>query len=314
MDRITAITVFVEVADRGSLTAAADALSMSRAMATRYLAELESWLGARLLHRTTRRLSLTAAGEAALARCRSILDLGADLRAALASPDAAPHGQIRITCSTSFGQSHLAAAVADYVRRYPGTAVDMLLIDRAVNLVEDRIDLAIRISNELDPGLIARRLSVCRSVLCAAPAYLAARGIPQRSEDLATHNCLTHHYVGRSLWSVERDGETSTVAVGGTISANDATALLQAVLAQAGIAMLPTYMVAPLLTSGELVVVLPDYTLKAMGIYGVYASRRQMPLIVRSFLDFLAARFGDEPEWDRALDRSGVAARSGDAT
>ncbi|MCI4568889.1 LysR family transcriptional regulator [Lysobacter sp. CFH 32150] len=301
MDRITAINVFVEVADRGSLTAAADVMSMSRAMVSRYLAELEDWLGARLLHRTTRRLSLTPAGEAALARCRTILELGEDMRAALASPDAAPHGQIRITCSTSFGLSHMAAAVADYVARYPGTAVDMMLIDRAVNLVEERIDLAIRISGELDSGLIARRLSVCRSVLCASPAYLAAHGVPQRPEDLATHNCLTHHYVGRSLWHLQRDGETASVAVSGNISANEATVLLQAVRADAGIAMLPTYLVAPLIAAGTLAVVLPAYALDAMGIYGVYASRRQMPLIVRSFLDFLAARFGEDPEWDRVF-------------
>jgi DNA-binding transcriptional LysR family regulator len=304
MDRITAINVFVQVADRGSLTAAADALAMSRAMVSRYLAELETWLGARVLHRTTRRISLTPAGEVALARCRTILELGEDMRAALADPDDAPHGQIRITCSTSFGLSHMAGAVADYVARYPGTAVDMLLIDRAVNLVEERIDLAIRISSELDASLIARRLSVCRSVLCASPAYLAAHGKnPQRPEDLATHNCLTHYYVGRSLWHLQRDGETASVAVTGNISANEATVLLQAVRAHAGIAMLPTYLVAPLITAGELVIVLPDYTLDTMGIHGVYASRRQMPLIVRSFLDFLAARFGEEPEWDRSLQK-----------
>ena len=303
MDRITAIKVFVEVADRGSLTAAADAMSMSRAMVSRYLAELEDWLGARLLHRTTRRLSLTPAGEAALARCRTILDLGDDMRAALANPDAAPHGQIRITCSTSFGLSHMAAAVADYVARYPGTAVDMLLIDRAVNLIEERIDLAIRISGALDAGLIARKLSECRSVLCASPAYLAAHGVPQRPEDLATHNCLTHHYVGRSLWHLQRDGQTVSVAVSGNISANEATVLLQAVRADAGIAMLPTYLVAPLIAAGSLALVLPAHALETMGIYGVYTSRRQMPLIVRSFLDFLATRFGEDPEWDRMLER-----------
>jgi DNA-binding transcriptional LysR family regulator len=303
MDRITAINVFVQVADRGSLTAAADALSMSRAMVSRYLVELEAWLGARLLHRTTRRISLTPAGEVALARCRAILELGEDMRAALANPDDAPHGQIRITCSTSFGLSHMAAAVADYVARYPGTAVDMLLVDRAVNLVEERIDLAIRISSELDASLIARRLSVCRSVLCASPAYLASHGMPQRPEDLATHNCLTHYYVGRSLWHLQRGAETASVAVSGNISANEATVLLQAVRAHAGIAMLPTYLVAPLITAGELVVVLPEYTLDTMGIHGVYASRRQMPLIVRSFLDFLAARFGEEPDWDQSLQK-----------
>ncbi|MEH6413479.1 LysR family transcriptional regulator [Pseudomonas sp. CGJS7] len=301
MDRFTAINVFVQVAERGSLTAAADALSMSRAMVSRYLAELEDWLGARVLHRTTRRISLTPAGEAALARCRSILELGEDLRAALVDPGDAPHGQIRITCSTSFGLSHMAAAVADYVARYPGTAVDMLLIDRAVNLVEQRIDLAIRISGELDPGLIARRLSLCRSLLCATPAYLRTHGLPQRPEDLAAHNCLTHHYVGRSLWRLHGEGRIATVAVSGNLSANEATALMQAVRADAGIAMLPTYLVAPRIVSGELAVVLPAYAPEPMGIYGVYASRRQMPLIVRSFLDFLAARFGETPQWDRDL-------------
>jgi DNA-binding transcriptional LysR family regulator len=298
MDRITAITVFVEVADRGSLTAAAEALSLSRAMVSRYLAELEQWLGARVLHRTTRRISLTPAGEAALARCRTMLELGEDMRAALASPDDAPHGRIRITCSTSFGLSHMVVAVTDYLARYPGTAVDMLLVDRAVNLVEERIDLAIRISRQLDPGLIARKLSVCRSALCASPGYVQRHGLPQRPEDLASHNCLSHHYVGRHLWHLERDGQRTGVEVGGNLSANDAIALLQAVRADAGIAMLPTYLVAPMLRSGELITVLPDYALDTMDIHGVYASRRQMPLIVRSFLDFLAARFGDEPAWD----------------
>ena len=237
MDRITAITVFVEVADRGSLTAAAEALSLSRAMVSRYLAELEQWLGARVLHRTTRRISLTPAGEAALARCRTMLELGEDMRTALASPDDAPHGRIRITCSTSFGLSHMVVAVTDYLARYPGTAVDMLLVDRAVNLVEERIDLAIRISRQLDPGLIARKLSVCRSALCASPGYVQRHGLPQRPEDLASHNCLSHHYVGRHLWHLERDGQRTGVEVGGNLSANDAIALLQAVRADAGIAM-----------------------------------------------------------------------------
>ena len=272
---------------------------MSRAMVSRYLAELENWLGVRVFHRTTRRLSLTPAGEAALSRCRAILALGEDMRTALADPDDAPHGRIRITCSTSFGLSHLATAIADYVARYAGTAVDMMLMDRALNLVEERIDLAIRISGELDAGLIARKFSVCRSVLCASPDYLDTHGVPLDPADLAVHNCLTHHYVGRSLWHLKRGGETTPVAVDGNISANEATALLRVVAANAGIAMLPTYLVSPLIRAGELVVVLPDYSVDAMGIYGVYTSRRQMPLIVRSFLDFLTARFGEEPEWDR---------------
>jgi DNA-binding transcriptional LysR family regulator len=291
MDRITAMHVFVEVVERGSLTAAAEALEMSRAMVTRYLAEVERWLGARLLHRTTRRISLTAPGEAALLRFRQMLAIGDELHGELATDNPEPHGLIRVTASVSFGQIHLAAAVADFVKRHPLTRVELLLVDRVVNLVEERVDIAVRISRAIDPALIARWLAPCRSVLCAAPSYLAERGTPTTAEELASHNCLTHHYVGRSVWHLQRDGRAIAVAVGGNISANEASLLLEAVRAGAGIAMLPTYQIAPLLRSGELVEVLPDYDVEGLGIHAVYASRRQLSTIMRSFLDFLVERF-----------------------
>lgn len=291
MDRMMAMNVFVEVVERGSLTAAADALDMSRAMVTRYLAEVERWLGARLLHRTTRRISLTGPGEAALLRFRQMLAIGDELHGELATDNPEPHGLIRVTASVSFGQIHLAAAVADFVKRYPLTRVELLLVDRVVNLVEERVDIAVRISRAIDPALIARRLAPCRSVLCAAPSYLAERGAPTTADALAAHNCLTHHYVGKSVWHLQRDGRAIAVAVGGNISANEASLLLEAVRAGAGIAMLPTYQIAPLLRSGELIEVLPDYQVEGLDIHAVYASRRQLPTIMRSFLDFLVERF-----------------------
>ena len=296
MDRMTAINVFVEVVERGSLTAAAEALEMSRAMVSRYLAEVERWLGARLLHRTTRRISLTGPGEAALLRFRQILAIGDELHGELATDNPEPHGLIRVTASVSFGQIHLAAAVADFVKRYPLTRVELLLVDRVVNLVEERVDIAVRISRAIDPALIARRLAPCRSVLCAAPSYLAERGAPATADALAAHNCLTHHYVGKSVWHLQRDGRAIAVAVGGNISANEASLLLEAVRAGAGIAMLPTYQIAPLLRSGALIEVLPDYQVEELGIHAVYASRRQLPTIMRSFLDFLVDRFAS-PEF-----------------
>ena len=296
MDRMTAMNVFVEVVERGSLTAAAEALEMSRAMVTRYLAEVERWLGARLLHRTTRRISLTGPGEAALLRFRQILAIGDELHGELATDNPEPHGLIRVTASVSFGQIHLAAAVADFVKRYPLTRVELLLVDRVVNLVEERVDIAVRISRAIDPALIARRLAPCRSVLCAAPSYLAERGAPATADALAAHNCLTHHYVGKSVWHLQRDGRAIAVAVGGNISANEASLLLEAVRAGAGIAMLPTYQIAPLLRSGELIEVLPAYQVEGLGIHAVYASRRQLPTIMRSFLDFLVERFAS-PEF-----------------
>ncbi|WMJ67700.1 LysR family transcriptional regulator [Stenotrophomonas sp. 24(2023)] len=296
MDRFTAMTVFVNVAERGSLTAAADALDMSRAMVTRYLAQVEQWLGVRLLHRTTRRTSLTSAGEAALQRFRQMLEIGADLQSELASDDPEPHGTLRVTASVSFGQSHLARAVAGYVQRHPAARIELLLVDRLVNLVEERVDLAVRIARRVDPGLIARKLATCSSVLCATPAYLQARGTPQVPEELATHNCMTHHYVARSVWNLFRGGRTISVAVGGNISANEASLLLEAVRAGAGIAMLPAYQVAPLLRRGELVQLLPDYDLEELGVHAVYASRRQQPAVLRCFLDYLVECFAS-PEF-----------------
>lgn len=298
MDRLKAMQVFVEVADRGSLSAAAVHLDMSRAMVSRYLAEMEQWVGVRLLHRTTRRLSLTPAGGETLPRCRQMLDMVGDLHSAVATPEDTPRGLLRITTSMSFGARLLAPAVTDYVKRHPGTSVDLMLVERAVNLVEERVDLAVRITNDLDPNLIARKLAVCRSVVCASPEYLAREGAPARIEDLSLRNCLTHSYFGKSLWRFERDGEPVDVPVSGSISANEVSVLCSAAVEGAGIAMLPTYYAAQYIASGKLQVILPQCKPPELGIYGVYVSRRQMPLILRSMLDFLVERLGSAP-WDK---------------
>jgi len=298
MDRLKAMQVFVEVADRGSLSAAAVHLDMSRAMVSRYLAEMEQWVGVRLLHRTTRRLSLTPAGAETLPRCRQMLDMVGDLHSAVATPEDTPRGLLRITTSMSFGARLLAPAVTDYVKRHPGTSVDLMLVERAVNLVEERVDLAVRITNDLDPNLIARKLAVCRSVVCASPEYLAREGVPARIEDLSLRNCLTHSYFGKSLWRFERDGEPVDVPVSGSISANEVSVLCSAAVEGAGIAMLPTYYAAQYIASGKLQVILPQCKPPELGIYGVYVSRRQMPLILRSMLDFLVERLGSAP-WDK---------------
>ncbi|AMD48232.1 LysR family transcriptional regulator [Bordetella holmesii] len=300
MDRLKAMQVFVEVADRGSLSAAATQLDMSRAMVSRYLAELEEWVGVRLLHRTTRRLSLTPAGAETLPRCRRMLDMVGDMRDAVATPEAMPRGMLRMSASPSFGNSQLVPVVADFVRRYPGTAVDLLLVDRLVDLVEERVDLAVRITNEVDPNLIARRLADCRSVVCGSDTYFEHRGVPSRVEDLAFHNCLTHSYHGHGLWRFLREGETVDVSVNGSITANEAQVLMGAALHGAGIALLPTYLAVPEIVSGRLRSILGDSEPQVLGVYGVYASRRQMPLVLRTMLDFLVERLGHEP-WDTLL-------------
>ncbi|WP_136474776.1 LysR family transcriptional regulator [Pseudomonas sp. DG56-2] len=301
MDRLNAMRVFVSVVDLGSQSAAADHLDLSRPVVSRYLAELEDWVGARLMQRTTRRLSLTAAGQETLPRCRQMLELAGDLQAAVSTPDEAPRGELRISVSTSFGQAQLMDAVAEYVKRYPGVKIDLQMLDRTVNLVDERIDLAIRTSNDLDPNLIARRLTVCRSVICASPAYLRSNPTPLQVQDLSQHNCLTHSYFGRSLWHFEVRGEAVAVPVQGNISANEAMTLQRAALAGVGIAMLPTYQAAAALRSGELMRLLPHARPRELNLNAVYTSRKHMPATLRSMLDFLAERFTAEPQWDRDL-------------
>jgi len=291
MDRIVAANVFVAIAERGSLSGAAELLDMSRAMVTRYLAEMENWSGARLFHRTTRRINLTAAGEATLARCREILALAEQVPVVDDPAGKEPRGILRIACSQSLAQASLAAAVTAYLQRYPRTAVDLQIGGKATNLVEERIDLAIRITNQLDPGMIARRLGSCPSVVCAAPGYLKVHGTPRRAEELTQHNCLTYAYFGKSLWHFERAGKAISVPVSGNLSANESTVLLQAAVEGAGIVMQPVFSAAPLLASKKLVAVLPRCKPETLGIHGVYISRQHQPAIMRTMLDFLLKWF-----------------------
>jgi DNA-binding transcriptional LysR family regulator len=301
MDRITAAEVFITIVDRGSMIAAAETLEMSRAMVTRYLAQMEQWAGARLLHRTTRKLSLTDAGERTLERCRQMLALAGEIDLVEGEQSDELRGLLRITCSQSLGQTALVGAVAQYLKRHPQVAVDLQMNNRTVNLVEESIDLALRITNELDPNLIARPLSSCASVVCASPAYLAAHGTPRHPQDLALHNCLTYSYFGKSLWHFDLQGVKSAVAVSGNLSANESVVLMAGTVQGAGISMQPYYSAAPLLASGELIELMPDYRPQSMGIYGIYTSRRQMPATLRTMLDFLVEWFAHDPDWQATL-------------
>ena len=293
MDRIKAAEVFVAIVERGSLSGAAEGLDMSRAMVTRYLAQMEDWSGSRLLHRTTRRIGLTPAGETTLARCRQIVEIAAQMMVADGSEADTPRGLLRIACAQSLAQEVLSAAVTAYLRRYPQTAVDLVVENRTINLVEERIDLAVRITNDLDPNLIARPLGKCESVVVAAPSYLAAHGVPRRVEDLAVHNCLTYSYFGKSLWKFTdaKTGAPSDVPVSGNLSANESMALLAAAREGAGVALQPVFAAAPLIATGQLVRLLPEHVPQALGIHGVYSSRRQMPAALRAMLDFLVDWF-----------------------
>lgn len=301
MDQLSAIRAFVEIADQGSLTRAAENLDLSRAMVSRHLESLERWLGARLLHRTTRRVSLSAAGEEALPRLRQMLELAADLQAVAGVRRSEATGKLRVTTSLSFALSVLTQALVDFQSRHPRIEVDLLTVDRAVDLVSERIDLAVRITNRLDDGVVARRLAICRSVLCAAPSYLAAHGMPAQPADLAAHRCITHAFGTRAEYRLGHAGRVLTLAVRGVLSSNETAVVKQAALAGAGIAMLPTYFVGDELRRGALVRVLPAHEPETLGIHAVFLSRQHQPLPLKLLVDFLAERFGgDVAPWDLA--------------
>ncbi|WP_089085720.1 LysR family transcriptional regulator [Aquitalea magnusonii] len=306
MDRLIAMQVFVEVARRGSFTAASQELDLSRAMVSRYIAELEDWLGARLLQRSTRSVTLTDAGASCLARCQQMLELAAQTREEVGLRDGQLRGQLRITTSMSFGMAQLAPAISDFLAEHQQIRIDLQLGDQAVNLIEEGIDLAVRITNAPEPGLIARRLAECASVIVAAPDYLARHGQPQQPADLKEHHCLSYSGFGRSEWCLRRGQEEVLVKVDGRLSANEAMALLQACRHGAGLAMQPYYLVKPLLQSGELVALLPDWQPTSLGIYALYPSRRQLPLAMRTLLDFLQQHFAPTPPWEQPAAASSV--------
>lgn len=304
MDRLSNARVFLEVVERGSLTQAAEALGISLAMVSRQLAAAEAWMGARLLHRTTRRLSLTEAGEAALPICRQLLDLAGELQERTARGRREPEGRLRVSTAASFAEPQLAPALVEFQRLHPRLSIELLVADRAVDLVEDRIDLAVRISRQLDPQLVARPLAVCRSVLCAAPAYVAEAGLPASPEALRAHRCITHAFgSGASYVFHDKAGVRSEVAVSGPLFTNETAVLRRLVLAGAGIGMLPSYLVADDLRRGDLLALLPKLEPESFHIHAVYLSRRYPPLALRLLVDFLAERFAGAP-WDQGLSPS----------
>lgn len=292
MDQLVAMQVFVDVVELGSLSAAANKLDMSRSMATRYIAALEKTFGARLLHRSNRSLGLTAMGEDILPYCRQMVALAGDIESLIASKRSEPCGVIRVASSISFGQSYLAEALGRFMQHYPRVSVEMLLADRPINLVEERIDLAIQVGDNMELGLISRLLTRCESVVCASPAYLAQHGTPQSPKALTEHQCLIHTRHG-PIWRFASPGNAAgdsvmeEIAVFGQFSANDTMVLLNAALSGRGIVHLPAFSTDVHIRSGALIPLLCDYQLPKLGVYALFSSRKHLPITTRTLLDFL---------------------------
>ncbi|MGF6771504.1 DNA-binding transcriptional LysR family regulator [Paraburkholderia sp. GAS199] len=300
MDRLTSLGVFVSAVEEGSLAAAARRFGLSAAMAGKHVSALEAELNARLLQRTTRRLSLTDTGQTYYERCKRILEAFDEARREASDSQGTARGVLRVAAPVTFGAMHLGAVVARYLEDHPQVNVEVLLGDRYVDLVDAGVDVAIRIGRLDDPGLVTRRLAPCRMVVCASPAYLERHGTPRKPNDLLHAQRLAFsEAVSAGDWTL-LDAKNRAHVIDGPcrMAANNTQMLLAATVAGAGIAYGPTFVFGEHLRRGELVELLPAYRAADLTIQAVYPSAQRIPLKVRRFVDYLAEAFGNEPPWD----------------
>ncbi len=300
LDRLVGMTVFRRAVELGSLAAAARALELSPEMAGQHLKALEGRLGVRLLKRTTRRLSLTDAGRAYYDRCVAALDEIALAEAEAGSRQAEPGGRLRIAAPLAFGTALLAPAIAAFLDRHPGVSVEVDLSERAVDLLAENVDLALRLGELPPSGLIARRLASFPLILAASPGYLSNHPAPERPRDLASHQTLiytqTHAPTRWSFTGLAGTGPAGTresVAVDGRIRASDVSFLLHLALIGRGILLAPSFVLEGSLAAGRLVPVLPDWHERSLPLHALWPHRTLIPATVRAFLDFLGGWFAN---------------------
>lgn len=295
MDKLTAAQVFVDVAYSGSFTASAERLEMSRPMVTRHIESVEAWLNTRLLHRTTRKVTLTSAGAACLPEIEQWL-AQANRLVEQTKNQQQLSGKIRVATSMSFGYAQLAKVFTGFMKRHPNVQIDIDLQDSTTDLITQRIDLAIRIAANPDPSLIGKPIAVCDSILVASPRYL--RDYPPITEpkQLTAHQCLGYKNFDRHVWHLRREAAFESVDVQCNLTANEATTLLYAALSDGGISIQPTYLANQFITDGQLQHVLPQWTLNPMKIYVLYPSRKHLSPTVRALIDTLSEEF-KTPTW-----------------
>jgi DNA-binding transcriptional LysR family regulator len=291
MDRLDAMHLFVRVAETGSFSGVAQQLGVARSVVTRQIAALEAHLGVKLMARSTRRLALTASGTSYLEKCRVILNLVEVAEADVAEERATPRGRIRVSVPLSFGLKRVAPLLLDFLRRYPEVGLDMDYSDRRANLIEEGIDLSIRIARRLEAGDVARRIGSGRMLVVAAPDYLARHGRPQHPAELAHHECLGYTAGNGSLaWQFLVDGQIESFPVRSRISANNGDVLTEAAAQGLGITCQPDFIADIFIAAGRVEAILADFPLPELGIYAVLPSNRHIPHRVRVLMDFLGER------------------------
>lgn len=294
MDKYQEMRVFTAVVDAGSFVAAAGALGMSKAAVSRYVSDLEQRLGVRLLHRTTRRLSLTAEGEVFLARSREILASIEESEAEVSTRSHTASGLLKVSVPVSFGIRHLAPLWREFMQVHPRVTLDVQLADRIMDLVDEGFDLAVRIARLPDSSLVSRKLASTRLVLSASPEYLRRRGTPGHPGELAEHDVVGYSLLAMSdQWRFTGPQGPVTVKVRPHVWSNNGDTCVAACVRGAGIQLQPTFLIESELASGELVEVLPQYRSMELGIYAVYPTRKFVLPKVRALVEFLSAKLAD---------------------
>jgi DNA-binding transcriptional LysR family regulator len=289
MDKLDAMQTFVRVADAGSFIAVANQLQVARSVVTRQVASLERKLGTKLINRSTRSLTLTAAGVAYIAKCRAILNMVDSAESSLAEEQAVPRGRIRLGLPLTYGLQELLPALLDFAREQPLVELIMDFSDQRANLIEEGLDLSIRITADLQPGDIVRKLGQCRLLTLASPAYIKQHGEPLHPQDLFEHECLVYATDRAAVsWPYRKGRQSLRIAVRGRIVANNGAALLEAAARGMGIACQPDFIAAPYLARRQLREVLQDFEDEPLGIYAVLPSNRYVPHRVSVLLDHFA--------------------------
>jgi DNA-binding transcriptional LysR family regulator len=303
MDRFREMASFVAVVDEGSFVGAANAVGLSKAAISRHLNDLEHRLGVRLLHRTTRRLSLTAEGQAFYARCQELIANVDEAESEIASQTGAPAGLLRVNAPLTFGILHLARLWGQFADLYPKVSLDVSLGDRLVDLIDEGYDLAIRITTLTNPQLVSRKLASTRVVLCASPEYLERHGTPTHPGELIRHKAVAYTYMtGGDEWGFTGPDGPVSVRVNAAIHTNNGDTCRLAALAHQGVILQPTFLIGPDLERGTLIELMPKYRAIEFGIHAVYPTRKFLPLKVRRLIDFLVDAFRTPP-WSNEIKR-----------
>jgi DNA-binding transcriptional LysR family regulator len=299
MDKLDAMNAFAKVVASGSYAEAARRLGLTRSAVSKAVMELEQLLGARLLDRTTRRLSPTEAGRAYFERCTDILAAIEETELQVSRLHEEPRGVLRVNAPMSFGTLYLGDAIADFMATYADLKVELMLNDRFIDPLEEGVDVTVRIGALPDSSLIARKLAPARRVLAASADYLARYGEPQTPDDLTRHRCLNYgHSTAMQRWHLTRDGETIAVPITSCLCSNNGDVLRAAAVKGNGITHLPTFILGADLKARRLREVLASYAPTPLGIYALYAPNRYLAAKTRVLIDFLVERFGNDPPWD----------------